>query len=215
MIRITKGPKPKILEKNAEVWTHEYLAALACGNVSKTVANRYNKLSIKKALLKETFGKCAYCESKLQHISFGDIEHILPKKQGARPELYVVWSNLTIACEQCNRTGKHDYYDPTNPLVNPYIDDPNDHMMDIDSLILPNDSKGRITIEILDLNRLALVEKRDERLKSIARLYRLWEKEADAVQKEALASELKRECTADKEYASTIRSFLHGKGFEI
>lgn len=215
MIRIIKGPKPKILEKNAEVWTHEYLTALACGRITKTIANRYNKPTIKNALLKETYDKCAYCESKLLHVSFGDIEHILPKNQGACPELYVEWSNLTLACEQCNRSGKHDYYDPSNPLVNPYIDNPSDHLIDIDSLIWPSDDKGKLTIEVLNLNRIALVERRDERLKSIARLYNLWEKEADAIQKDALGNELRQECTNDKEYASTIKAFLHAKGFEI
>lgn len=86
---------------------------------SETIAHRYNNKAIKDTLEKETFGKCAYCESKIRHVEFGDIEHILPKCKDARPDLYVEWSNLTLACEVCNRVNKRDYYNPNIPLVNP------------------------------------------------------------------------------------------------
>ena len=39
------------------------------------------------APIDETHGKCAYCESKIKHIDYGDIEHILPKNKNARPDL--------------------------------------------------------------------------------------------------------------------------------
>ena len=37
--------------------------------------------SIKEQILKETHGKCVYCESKISHVCPGDIEHILPKNK--------------------------------------------------------------------------------------------------------------------------------------
>ena len=94
MIKINKGTKPKILEDNAQQWTAEYLAALKQPTpVPSHIKSRYQNSEIKDALEKETHGKCAYCESKFKHIAFGDIEHILPKNQNARPELYVEWTN--------------------------------------------------------------------------------------------------------------------------
>ena len=75
---------------------------------------------------------------KLGMLNLGDIEHILPKCKDARPDLYVEWSNLTLACEVCNRVNKRDYYNPNIPLVNPYEDNPNEFF------ILPwNDYYGK------------------------------------------------------------------------
>ena len=135
MIRIQKTQKPKILVDNAATWTYEYTSCLAAGKEpSKEVSTRYNKPEIKEALEKETHGKCAYCESKIKHISYGDIEHILPKSKNARPDLYVEWSNLALSCEQCNRSGKRTYYDPQLPLINPYSDIPSQHLQDLGSV---------------------------------------------------------------------------------
>lgn len=111
MIKINKDTKPKILEDNAKQWTDEYLTALKQSTpVPPHIKYRYQHNDIKDALEKETHGKCAYCESKIKHVAFGDIEHILPKNKNACPELYVEWTNLTLACEVCNRTNKKDYY---------------------------------------------------------------------------------------------------------
>ena len=120
MIKINKGTKPKILQDNAKQWTDEYLDALKQpAPVPSHIKYRYQNSEIKDALEKETHGKCAYCESKFKHIAFGDIEHILPKNKNACPELYVEWNNLTLACEVCNRINKKDYYEPSDPLINP------------------------------------------------------------------------------------------------
>lgn len=128
--------KPQVLVDFAEQWTKEYLDCLQREEKpSETIAQRYNNKTIKDTLEKETFGKCAYCESKIKHIEFGDIEHILPKRKDARPDLYVEWSNLTLACEVCNRVNKRDYYNPNAPLVNPYEDDPKDFLFFLERLL--------------------------------------------------------------------------------
>jgi hypothetical protein len=63
-----------------------------------------------KNCLKEYFhGKCAYCESDFEAVSWGDVEHYRPKRKvtGAiHPGYY--WlayepSNLMPSCERCNR----------------------------------------------------------------------------------------------------------------
>lgn len=209
MIKLIKTQEPDILAHNATRWTKEYLEYLNSGSPkSSEIKKRYNHPTIKEALFKETHDKCAYCESKISHTSFGDIEHIFPKSK--RPELYVKWENLTLACEQCNRTGKKDYYDTELPLINPYIDKPEEHFCELGSFIFPiiGDNRAKITIEIIQLNRSALVERRMERIQQINNLLDSWHKEENKVMKRMLHDELVKECQEEKEYSSTVKAFL-------
>lgn len=216
MIKLSKGKKPKILVDNAAQWTKEYVGCLnANQKPSDTIAQRYKHADIKDALEKETYGKCAYCESKIKHIEYGDIEHILPKKKCARPDLYVEWSNLTLACEVCNRTNKKDYYDPQMPLVNPYDDDPEDYFLFMGAMISSKDNnpRGFVTENKLDLNRSDLVVRRNERLQSVSKLLFTWSQTLNPTIKDVLANELKKECAPDKEYSAFVRHFIVAKGF--
>lgn len=216
MIKLTKINKPQILIDNAEKWTSEYLACLSANKKpSDTIAHRYNNEEIKNALDTETSGKCAYCESKIKHVEYGDIEHILPKNKSACPELYVEWSNLTLACEVCNRTNKKDYYDPDLPLINPYIDDPNDFFLFIGTIITAknNNERSYITEKTLDLNRSALVLRRNERLNSINNLLYSWSHSTNPTIKNTLANELIKECASDKEFSAFVKHFIISKGF--
>jgi uncharacterized protein (TIGR02646 family) len=216
MIKLSKSLKPQILKDNADKWTKEYLDCLDNNQEpTDTIAHRYNNKGIKQLLEQETYGKCAYCESKLKHIEFGDIEHILPKNKKARPDLYVEWSNLTLACEVCNRSNKKDYYDPKLPLVNPYKDNPNEFFDFTGPLITAKGKsmRGFKTAQILGLNRGELVIRRNERLDSINTLFFTWSNTTDIDIKNVLKGELKKECTADKEYSAFVKNFLILKGF--
>lgn len=216
MIKIQKIDRPQILTDNASAWTNEYLSYI---NANKTppnnVAHRYNHKDIKSALEKETYGKCAYCESKIKHVEYGDIEHILPKNKSARPDLYVDWNNLTLSCEICNRTNKKEYYDPSLPLINPYIDNPIDHFLFLGPILTskPNDNRAFTTDLVLKLNRDALILKRNERITAINQMFYTWENEKNQTIKNVLAQELKNECAADKEYSAFVKAFLTSKGF--
>lgn len=218
MIKISKAPKPQVLIDNAATWTKEYWDCLkADKKPSDEIKYRYNHPEIKKALEKETNGKCAYCESKIKQVAYGDIEHILPKNKNARPELYVEWDNLTLACEQCNRAGKGTYYDPNLPLVNPYTDTPGDYLRDFGPLImpLPGNNRGIATEKVIKLNRGALVERRIERINSVEVLLQRWAKETNATLKKLLEAELHNEYSKEKEYSSTVKSFLRENGFPV
>ena len=181
------------------------------------MVSRYKEPTIKATLEKETHEKCAYCESKMKHITYGDIEHILPKNKDARPDLYVEWTNLTLACEQCNRSGKRTYYNPQLLLINPYTDDPEQHFNDIGPLIMPvlGDKRAYVTRNILKLNRMALVERRTERIALVEPLLILWVNEQNDGMKEILEQQLHNEYSEDKEYSSTIKSYLKANGFPV
>lgn len=135
----------------------------------------YSNDAVKDALTKIFGRKCAFCESILLGTQAGDIEHYRPKGKILVPHpasgknralrgyywLAAKWSNLLIACEDCNRPrtqpdydnhmrviGKSMYFplaDEKNRakgpgklhleyplLLNPCIDNPPDHLVFLD-----------------------------------------------------------------------------------
>jgi hypothetical protein len=43
------------------------------------VRDVYGAKSVKNKLIKAQLGKCVFCESKVAHIAYGDVEHFRPK----------------------------------------------------------------------------------------------------------------------------------------
>src|SRR5206468_3497187 len=86
----------------------------------------YGHKSVKDALREAQHGKCAFCESKVDHTAHGDVEHFRPKagyrqSVGAPLEspgyywLAYEWSNLFFACPKCNQSHKKNLF----PLKRP------------------------------------------------------------------------------------------------
>jgi hypothetical protein len=159
MIRLSKGQIPDVLENNAATWTQELLAA---GDKGKAKSSRYGHAEIKAALIAETYGKCAYCESKLLHITYGDVEHIVAK--AIDPSRAYEWANLTLACDKCN-TRKGDKED----ILDPYTDDPTSAFFFGGPWIAASvgSDLGKVTLVVLDLNRPDLMERRKEKLDAL------------------------------------------------
>lgn len=74
------------------------------------------------SLLAEVFhGKCAYCESRFDHVAPADIEHYRPKAAISLPGgallkpgyywLAASWQNLLLSCIDCNRERTHIFSD--------------------------------------------------------------------------------------------------------
>lgn len=218
MIKLTKIEEPDILKENALKWTVEYLDCITNDiKPTSTIKYRYRDKSIKEQILKETHGKCVYCESKISHVCPGDIEHILPKNKDARPDLYVKWDNLTLACEVCNRDYKKDYFNEQDPLINPYEDNPEEHLIAGGPFLynMPGDRKGYITIKILGLNRTTLIERRKERIESISSLLEKWISEQNPYIKSILKEQIIKEASSDSEYSFIIKSHLKSLGIVI
>lgn len=160
MIGLAKTEEPDILKRNAIVWTQELLAKINSNEEpTKYLLGRYSDPQIKAALLKETHGKCAYCESPLRHVTYGDVEHIISK--ASQPSLRFAWHNLTIACDVCN-TKKGD----AEGLVDPYQCDPTLLFDFYGDLIWAKFGihNAELTEYKLELNRPQLVERRRERI---------------------------------------------------
>ncbi len=142
------------------------------GHVPDSLKHAYSDARVKTELMLECHDKCAYCESKVPHVYPGDVEHMLPKEY--RPDLLLNYANLTIACYWCNNA-KRAYYDPDNPLIDPYLDDPNNHLFAAGHFVMPRfgDDKGEITETVVKLNRPELVRIRQEHLAHIRRIAEL------------------------------------------
>lgn len=140
--------------------------------------------SVLKAHLFELFGgKCAYCDSDIQAVSSGDVEHFRPKRRveddPGHPGYY--WlayepTNLLPVCEICNRPNKRNEFpleDGTRAydaatvagekplLLNPYFDDPLEHL-DCDEMgvVSGRTPRGKVSEKVYGLNRVKLVERR-------------------------------------------------------
>lgn len=205
MIKLEKSEKPSVLSDNAEAWRDEYVNARRNGNPTDTQKYRYRHQEIKKTIKTETHRKCAYCESKISHIHPGEIDHIFPISK--RPDLYVEWENLTYACTECNRR-KSDYYNEDEPLVNPYSDQPSAHLSFFGPLVLDRDAKGYLTRKLIDLSRIELVERKQERIEQVSLLVRRWLDTPEGPTRNFLKMEILEQAAGNAEFAATIQAYL-------
>lgn len=179
-----------------------------CPNPVALDGGNYKNQDNKQALFSSTYGKCMYCESKIIHTEYGDVEHIKPKSK--YPQLEFSWDNLGIACTKCNRKYKNDNYDEDNPIVNPYDEEPLDYMIAIGALLFPKQGceRGEITINNLGLNRPALIEKRQEKINLIDKAIKACFRTSNNNLKANAIIELKREGDANNEFSMFIKAFI-------
>jgi len=99
---------------------------------------------------------CEYChaDEHWQFVSF-TTDHIVPISQGGTDSL----ENLALACFHCNRYKSNKQFVGEFPLFNPREMSWNEHFVwSKDALrILPKTEIGRVTIELLELNRERLL----------------------------------------------------------
>ena len=204
MIKLTKGPKPEILSANAAAWTADLIHAIGLGDAHKKTANsiksRYRHPDIKTALLKETNGKCAYCESLLRHVTYGDIEHMTAK--ASSPEATFEWDNLTVACDVCN-TKKAE-----NSVIDPYMSEPEERILFFGPAAIPKagDNEAELTLRRLDLNRPELLGRRTEKIENLQALRKIISG-APSDLRIILEKDFENELQDSREYASLSRSF--------
>lgn len=156
--------------------------------------------SLKPILLDMFHGKCAYCETKIVGDS-GDVDSFRPKfgainldKQKA-PDHYwwlaYEWENLLFSCRTCNfsKGSKFPVDGERGPLetrlkelrtienaflIDPCFDEPDDHLaFGDDGMVSPRTERGRITIEVLNLNRPQLLEERRDEIAQMHEVFTL------------------------------------------
>lgn len=199
-------------------------------------ARIYASLAVKSALIAAQHDKCCFCESKISHVSYGDVEHFRPKKGYrqstdeplCRPGYYWLaydWSNLFFSCQVCNQRYKRNWFplkDATrralshnvdisqeDPLfVNPQEDDPTDFISFREEYPFPveGSEKGKTTITALGLDREILAEHRRDRLEVLKLLKHM--AESDLPEAEEARDYLEAAILDNAEYASMARSLL-------
>lgn len=105
---------------------------------------------IKKPLMEMSSNKCAFCETKINEESkYIEVEHFHHK------DLYkdevVQWSNLLPSCKKCNGT-KGDHDTKNEPIVNPCVQDPREHLKIWLYRIKGKTDLGKLTVSTLNLN---------------------------------------------------------------
>ncbi|HEY0614063.1 MAG TPA: HNH endonuclease signature motif containing protein [Candidatus Elarobacter sp.] len=167
MIRLSKLSAEDAAHGGAIAWLAQrrvaYRRAREAGEPTKHFLPMYREDRVKAAIMAETFGKCAYCESKYVTVTWGDVEHILPR--AADPERQLDYENLTLACSICNNAKSDKEYADGMGLVNPYSDLPEQYLTVSDHLLRPALKaaafvRGKRTIDDVKLNRPGLLEAR-------------------------------------------------------
>lgn len=209
MISLEKRAKPQILVDKETEWTNQLMEYSNSGQkVPDNLKAKYRHQEIKEALLIETHNKCAYCESKITHIDYGDIEHIIPKSK--KPEKTFLWDNLTIGCSKCNNN-KKDYFDEEMPLLNPYLDNPEEKIAFIGPF--PIASTGcqstQFTIKKLKLNRPELIERRLELVSKIEPLISQYNQASNPHLKRLILDDLINLTNPGNEFSLMIKQTLN------
>ena len=181
-----------------------------CPN-SSVLQGDYKHPVNKNALVDASSGKCMYCESKITHVYFGDVEHIKPKSKF--PSLQFDWFNLGFSCAKCN-SAKSDKYDENTPHINPYDEDPEEHLIAWGALLKTKNAseRGEITILDINLNRPELIEKRNARILDLGRALDACARTKNTNLKQLAVDALMAESYPDKEYSLFVKTFfnLHG-----
>ena len=179
----------------------------SCPNLI-ALQNDYKNPENKKALLESSFDKCIYCESKISHIDYGDVEHIKPKSK--YPYLKFEWSNLGIACTKCNRKFKNDNYDENTPFINPFEEDPSLFIISAGAFLFQKqgNERGEITILGLGLNRAELIEKRQNRIDDLNKAIDACFRTKNPILKELALKSLKMEIDEKEEYSFTVKALF-------
>jgi uncharacterized protein (TIGR02646 family) len=198
----------------------------------------YGHDSVKQSLIAAQYGKCCFCEAKITHIAYGDVEHFRPKagyRQEpadplSRPGYYWLayeWSNLYLACQMCNQRFKKNTFplrdagrrcrdhrgDLTQeePLfLDPGVVEPEEHIeFAAEQPMAKNGSlQGLVTIEALGLRREPLRERRFDRFKMLELLQKVVHLLPGDSEGREARDLLNAAVRDDAEYAGMARSLL-------
>jgi hypothetical protein len=126
--------------------------------------------TIKRALIQQQFQRCCHCDQRTpsNDLSRWDLEHFLPK--GKYPQFSFTPENLAVSCADCNKIkGTHDTLKGNPPvrypkassrfkMVHPHLDSWKVEIDRVGYVYYANSAKGRETIYVCQLDRLAQLE---------------------------------------------------------
>ena len=206
MIKLTLPPEPPELTANEATLTTRYKA---------TGESVWKQEYITEALLKMSGGKCAYSEQPLNTQSnYMEVEHFRHKKM--YPDDVVRWGNLLPSCKKCNTT-KGEWDVEKEPIVNPLVDEPSEHLMVQAFRYYAKTPKGQNTIKAVALNdrqhfvtpRAKIAMKIADSLEELSdHIGELKQRHRQKIIAETIKSYLKECAMPDSPYSAVIATFL-------
>ena len=189
-------------------------------NVDNAI-NKYRHDEIKASLVAMFHGKCAYCESQITHVTYGDIEHFCPKSNPLYAHQIFEWENLLLSCPICNNAAHKGTTFPLDSKGNPLLIDPTDDAIDPFlhlefswdedaklATVYGRDKQGNLVVDIFDLNgvrgREDLLKRRSKKVKKLIALrdIALDPNKDDSIKAQAITL-LKEDCQPDDEYIAS------------
>lgn len=142
MIKLRRSPAPSALTDDVvKKLTDEY---------KQTGKAVWQAEFIAKTLLESSNNKCCFSECKLnEEGKYDEVEHFHPKS--IYPDEVITWDNLLPINKACN-IAKCDHDTKVEPIINPYVDDPKDHIYLKAYRFYGKTELGKLTIEVVDLN---------------------------------------------------------------
>lgn len=174
MIHVQRSQEPDGFRQRAQDWESRFMAENSKDprtTISKFWAEVRREIRPDAAILFHHFhGKCAFCESKMAHVSSPHIEHYWPKSKFPRKTF--VWRNWLLSCGKCNekKWAKTPFYGAIPSLINPTIEEPHKHIGFVGAITVEKTERGKQTIELLGLKRQDLEEERSRWLDGIRQL---------------------------------------------
>lgn len=164
-----------LVTKKAE-WTAAFLAKRAAKPGTRPESRRgYAHPEVRAALEAMSHYKCFYCERSVkgdEGEQKAEVDHYIEVAQ--RPELAFEWTNLYLACRECNKAkmghatiSVEDCLDPCDETA-----EPEKHLIFEDECIRPRSGspRGRKTITKYGLDRPQLDQARTRALRNLDRL---------------------------------------------
>jgi uncharacterized protein (TIGR02646 family) len=169
MIRVRRdaATKPDGFDARSTDWRRDLKKARKT-NPNLTVSKFWSQIrpllaADAQVLLNVFAGKCAYCEAHMQHVSNPHIEHYRPKSRQEFEALVFIWENWLISCGKCNqRKWAHFPMCGNEPcLLDPTGEDPDNHIFFNGAQVSHITERGRVTIDMLGLDRSPLEDQRE------------------------------------------------------
>jgi uncharacterized protein (TIGR02646 family) len=200
----------------------------------------YGHATVKAALIKAQHDKCCFCESKVTHISYGDVEHFRPKagirqKAGDPLEtpgyywLAYEWSNLFFSCQLCNQRYKENLFPLKNPadrakthnddlstekplFINPTEGARKYILFREEVIFAVNDNpRGKATIKALGLDRVELNDMRRDYYDKLELIYKLANLIPPVPASEKAKKLIARSIQSSSQYSSMILCAVNAK----
>lgn len=208
----------------------------------------YGHDEVKDALINIQNGKCCFCEAMVTHVAHGDVEHYRPKggwiqdnEKLNQPGYYWLaynWDNLLFSCQICNQSHKKNFFPladaasratshgaditkETPLIINPALDDPEQHIAFKDDIPVGLDQRGKVTISKTGLDREPLNENRRGVLNPIRQIYILAKGNVNVplefkqLAKEMIMEHYNNAQNDHTEYAAMLRCFFNNNPIDF